>query len=839
MRLLKKDSFIKDILILLLVGITVSALFAAGFALVTDKYFGKTVTGIMGDYGQYDLLFQGKVELKGALERQIREVMKEHFPGATLKSGISAMGKTTFFLSFPSSFKTKYVYENLGYYFNNLPGNGNFTIMTEPRINISSIPGGAFELLSNEVAKISGVSFTFRDGNSIGIILKNMQYSEAVQKDIKKVINRYQILEVRVNSGYSPEELVNLGKKVSQSLLEVPGVDYARDLSLSDGTNDYQYMINTLTQVKKFLLAYAAEVKIAPEAGQQLEVGDLLAVNGKDGAATRENILKPMDVVIKVTAKDADGIRGLIVQGDSEYLKDNNAYKLETGDKIGIRVATVEVSSRKTQLVYAMDQGTNLLKQVQSALEGYAKATGSPDLTVDGIQKITGQLGNVQKALHVVEANVTGLNGKVNRGSVAGMINLINGAGDDLDYLAKTFGRIRILEDRFDQALTGFGTARSLVGSPLIQNAMNFSGGIFDKVRLLDSQLGIVESSLRERVRQLDDFVNRFNPLVAVLLSWRNKARDFATQVDNFSTTFTPGSENHQKLTELVNATDQVAATLNGVDLEKIQSSLGLASDKAFGAEKIDLNALVTELERMKESLPKLLDEEIGNTVNLIDQYAGGETATGDKIQVFTKSGIDQGVVETVISGALNHAQAQVFSLPAGTIQPDVRNEVYKILAQVRSTIAALMVVVLWIFSFILDQSLIVAMLKQMNLQWLPLKWEPENPLLKKTGNLIQKLLNPANLYAAAVGGVWLGVTFKLSGATVPYLNFWHLGLIGAIFGMLLAVMAEKINPVNKEEVFAGLSLGLPFRTIMREIVIPAGRPGLMQMLNRRKMIMK
>ena len=63
MRLLKKDTFIKDVLILLLVGIIVSALFAAGFALVTDKYFGKTVTGIMGAYGQYDLLFQGKVEL--------------------------------------------------------------------------------------------------------------------------------------------------------------------------------------------------------------------------------------------------------------------------------------------------------------------------------------------------------------------------------------------------------------------------------------------------------------------------------------------------------------------------------------------------------------------------------------------------------------------------------------------------------------------------------------------------------------------------------------------------------------------------------------------------------
>ncbi|HEY8464196.1 MAG TPA: hypothetical protein VIM29_09290 [Bacillota bacterium] len=839
MRILKKDTFIKDVLILLLVGMAVSALFAAGFAMFTDKYFGKTVTGIMGDFGQYDLLFQGKVEYKAALERQIREVMQAHFPGATLKPGISAVGKTTFFLTFPSKYKTKSIFENLDYYFHDLPGNGNVTIMTEPKINIASVPQGVFDLLADEVAKIPGVAFTFRDGNSIGVILKDVSHNEAVKKQINQIIAKYQILEVRVNSGYSQEELVSMSKKVSQSLLEIPGVDYARDLSLNDGVEEYQYMINTLTAVKKFLLAYAAEVKVTPEPGQQLEVGDRLVVNGKDGSKQPEGVLKPLDVVIKITAKDDAGLRGLIIQGDSEYLKDNIAYRLETGDRFGARVGTVEVSSRKTQLAYAMDQGVNLLKQVQGAIDGYTKATGSPELTIENIQKAADRLGNVHKALQVVEANITGLSGTVNRDSLSGMINLINGAGDDLDYLAKTFGRIRILEDRFDQALTGFGAARSLVGSPLIQNSLGLAGGILDKLQLLDSQLGIVENSLRQRVQQLDDFINRFNPLVAVLLSWRNKAQEFATQIDNFSTAFTPGSENHRKLTELIAATEQVTATVTKVDLSKIQSSLGMAADGSFGDTKIDLNALVTELEQMKEALPRLLDEEIGNTVNLIDQYAGDETTSDDKIQVFTKAGIDQGVVATVVSSVLNQAQPEIFSLPAGTIQPDVRGEVYKILAEVRSTIAALMVVVLWVFSFILDQSLIVSMLKQFNLPWIGFKFQSRFSLLNRVGNLLLGLLSPANLYAATVGAVWLVTTLTLSGASVPYLKMWHLGAIGGGFGMLLAVIAEKINPVNKEEVLAGLSLGLPFRTIMREIVIPAGRPGLLQLLNRSKMIMK
>jgi hypothetical protein len=189
------------------------------------------------------------------------------------------------------------VYDNLSYYFNNLPGNGSFSIMTEPRINISSVPSGAFELLAQQVEKIPGVIFAFHDGSSIGIILKNTKVSQAVQRQIKRIINHYQILEVRLNSGRPAEELFSLGKRISQSLLQLPGVDYARDLSLDDGGNDYQYMVNTLIGIKKFLLAYATEVIITPDAGRDVEIGALLALKGKTPRNTAGGLLQPLDVV--------------------------------------------------------------------------------------------------------------------------------------------------------------------------------------------------------------------------------------------------------------------------------------------------------------------------------------------------------------------------------------------------------------------------------------------------------------------------------------------------------------------------------------------------------------
>lgn len=840
MQFLRRDTFIKDIVLLLIVGILFSALFAAGFAMATDSYFAKTLAGVMGDFGEYDLLFQGREELKGALARQIREVISERFPGATMKTGISVVGKCSFFVTLPEQYKTKAVFNSLGLYFKNLPGNGGFAIMTEPRINISSVPSGVFELLSREVEQIKGVKFTYTDGNSIGVIMKSARVGDQVLKDIKGVLNKYQILEIRLSSEYSPDEMISLGKKVSQSLIGIKGVDYARDITMSSGSDDYQYMLSTLTEIKKFLLAYAAEVKITPDNGKTLEVGDLLALNGKNVANLKKgSMLEPLNVIVKVTAKNAAGVHGLIIQGDADYLRDRNAYQILPGDKIGSQMGVIEVSSRKSQLVYAMDQGVELLTRVNSAITDFNKSTGGPGITVDSIEKAYLQLTDVKQALNVVEGSINGLNGKVDRNSLQNMVNLVNGVGDDLDYLARTFGRVQILESRFSKALDGLETARLLTGSPLLQNSLEGSGGIFDKLNLLNEQLTTVESTLRDRVQKVDDFINQFNPLVSVLLSWRNKANDFAKQANNFGAVFTPGSANYKKLTELIRSTDQVLSGITGFDLPTLKSGLNLVTDRVFGSDKIDLSALIAELERVRNSLPKLLDEEIGHSVNLIDKYVGGESVSGEKIQIFTKANLDRPAVEATVKDVLNRSDLGIFSLPAGTIQPDIRSEVFKILAEVRSTIAALVVTILWLLTFILDHTLIISMLKRMEFSLLPKKPDWGVEWLDKGYRFLFRIISYANLYAGVIGGIWLGVTFALSGARIPYLNAWQIGIIGGVLGIFLSALAEKINPISKDEVMAGLSLGLPFKTVMREIVIPAGRPGMLQLLNRWKMIMK
>jgi len=56
---------------------------------------------------------------------------------------------------------------------------------------------------------------------------------------------------------------------------------------------------------------------------------------------------------------------------------------------------------------------------------------------------------------------------------------------------------------------------------------------------------------------------------------------------------------------------------------------------------------------------------------------------------------------------------------------------------------------------------------------------------------------------------------------------------------LAVANNAEKISPLSMDEVTAGESLGLSYDEIMREIVVPNGRPGLLQKMNYYKLKFK
>ncbi|MGI6092286.1 MAG: hypothetical protein ACOYD5_04710, partial [Negativicutes bacterium] len=94
----------------------------------------------------------------------------------------------------------------------------------------------------------------------------------------------------------------------------------------------------------------------------------------------------------------------------------------------------------------------------------------------------------------------------------------------------------------------------------------------------------------------------------------------------------------------------------------------------------------------------------------------------------------------------------------------------------------------------------------------------------------------PERQYGMVIGAVMLTAIFAISGGGIPYLPWLAVPLLGALIGLIVANYTEKISPISTDEVTAGEALGLSFDEVMREIVVPSARPGLLQKLNRRKL---
>ena len=56
-----------------------------------------------------------------------------------------------------------------------------------------------------------------------------------------------------------------------------------------------------------------------------------------------------------------------------------------------------------------------------------------------------------------------------------------------------------------------------------------------------------------------------------------------------------------------------------------MQESLADATGRINAVQSVDIEAIIQQISKVKDSLPDLRDEEIGQSINLIDSYIAGE----------------------------------------------------------------------------------------------------------------------------------------------------------------------------------------------------------------------
>src|SRR5690606_36582255 len=77
-----RDSFLKDLLIWFLVSLIVASLLSAAGGALADRYLSRAVSGLIGEAGEYDLLFQVRSYLQEAAFSRLEEIIAENFPGS-------------------------------------------------------------------------------------------------------------------------------------------------------------------------------------------------------------------------------------------------------------------------------------------------------------------------------------------------------------------------------------------------------------------------------------------------------------------------------------------------------------------------------------------------------------------------------------------------------------------------------------------------------------------------------------------------------------------------------------------------------------------------------------
>ena len=264
--------------------------------------------------------------------------------------------------------------------------------------------------------------------------------------------------------------------------------------------------------------------------------------------------------------------------------------------------------------------------------------------------------------------------------------------------------------------------------------------------------------------------------------------------------------------------------TLENLDVASMRSSLSSIADQISNVQDIDVQAIIDQIADIRDSLPELDDEEIGKSVRLVDNYIGGQVIPGERIQILVENAqIDEEKVEPVIRDHLDNQYLNTYSISVGTVNPDTRTEVFRILKEVRATIAGMLSIVFVGIFLMLDHAAVFS----------TLKWFRVNK--KASQSRLGRCFNPIVILGAAVGMMMLAATYTLARGDIPYVSGSAVVITGAVLGGLIGVFSEKFSPVHKDEIMAGLSLGLSNVQIMHEIVIPAGRPGLLNLLNRTK----
>lgn len=252
------------------------------------------------------------------------------------------------------------------------------------------------------------------------------------------------------------------------------------------------------------------------------------------------------------------------------------------------------------------------------------------------------------------------------------------------------------------------------------------------------------------------------------------------------------------------------------VDVQELRAGVEAIEATLQRLGELRLDEVAATLRRLATALPGIDPQAARDIVEAMDALSPAGQGGAQRLAVLVR-GVQER--ERVLSVATQAAgtSARVYAGSAGVVQPDARTAVLQLLTGLRRVVTALVTLLVLALVHVFDVATLASLARR---------------LAEVEGIRARRIAAALALWgalfgsAASISALWLASGGEMAGAPL-------LAAAGAAVGTLTALASERCAPVEPEVFCAAVSLGVPEANILREVVVPAGRPGLLYWLTR------
>lgn len=251
------------------------------------------------------------------------------------------------------------------------------------------------------------------------------------------------------------------------------------------------------------------------------------------------------------------------------------------------------------------------------------------------------------------------------------------------------------------------------------------------------------------------------------------------------------------------------------VDVASLEAGLSSIEERLRQLDSLELAEFARSLRALEQSFPLLPPEELARIeehLDRLDASAGG----GDRLELLVEGDWSEERLLAFAREALGES-VQAWVHPAAVVEPDARTSVLRLLQRAQGVVTALLSLCLALVVLFTDCATLVSYCKK----------RAEAAYGKRSASFRLGV----NLFGAAWGALLLALFVRFGGGSE--ISPVTLAAVGFIAGLIVAAGASRISPVDVDPVHAGLSLGMSEAEIVREVIVPGSRPGLLFLLNR------